>query len=142
MIPGVPDPLTQAPAMVDAGTRRPALILTVAAVIAAGLAVRLVPLGLPAGVVKYAGSILWGAMVYGLVAVLRPAAAVRHLVLLALAVSAAVEVFRLVHTPWLDTFRLTLAGQLLLGRVFSLWNLLAYAVGIAAAAGLYAAIRR
>jgi len=128
--------------MVDAGTLCPALILTVAAVIAAGLAVRLVPLGLPAGVVNYAGSILWGAMVYGLVAVLRPAAAVRHLELLALAVSAAVEVFRLVHTPWLDTFRLTRAGQLLLVRVFSLWNLLAYAVGIVAAAECDAASRR
>lgn len=128
--------------MVDAGHRRPALLLTVAVVIAAGLAVRFVPLGLPAGVVKYAGSTLWGAMVYGLIAALRPAAAVHRLALTALAVSATVEVFRLVHTPWLDAFRLTLAGQLLLGRVFSLWNLLAYAVGIAVAAGCDAVSRR
>ncbi|KQT49200.1 hypothetical protein ASG52_09540 [Methylobacterium sp. Leaf456] len=128
--------------MVDAGHRRPALILAVAAVIAAGLAVRFVPLGLPAGVVKYAGSTLWGAMVYGLIAAVRPAAAVRRLTVAALSVSAAVEFFRLVHTPWLDAFRLTLAGQLLLGRVFSPWNLLAYAVGIAVAAGCDAASRR
>ncbi|WP_412759729.1 DUF2809 domain-containing protein [Methylorubrum subtropicum] len=138
----MPDPLTQAPAMVDAGTRRSALILAVAAVIAAGLAVRFVPLGLPAGVVKYAGSTLWGAMVYGLVACLRPDAAVRRLALVALVIAAAVEFFRLVHTPWLDAFRLTLAGQLLLGRVFSPWNLVAYAVGITVAAGCDAASRR
>ncbi|MFD1353942.1 ribosomal maturation YjgA family protein [Methylorubrum suomiense] len=122
--------------MVDAGTRRPVLILSVAAVIASGIAVRYLPLGLPTGVVKYAGSTLWGAMVYGLLAVVRPSAAVRRLALIPLAVSAAVEFFRLVHTPWLDAFRLPLAGQLLLGRVFSLWNLLAYAVGIAVAGGV------
>ncbi|MEZ0251097.1 MAG: DUF2809 domain-containing protein [Methylobacteriaceae bacterium] len=127
--------------MVDAGRSRPALLLAVAAVIAAGLAVRFVPLGLPVGVVKYAGSTLWGAMVYGLLAVVRPVTPVRRLALIALAVSAAVEFFRLVHTPWLDAFRLTLAGQLLLGRVFSLWNLLAYAAGIAVAAGSDAATR-
>ncbi|MBB5759850.1 hypothetical protein HNR00_004587 [Methylorubrum rhodinum] len=138
----MPDPLAQAPAMVDAGQSRPALILSVAAVIAAGIAVRFVPLGLPAGVVKYAGSTLWGAMVYGLVACIRPAMPVHRLALIALGVSAAVEFFRLVQTPWLDAFRLTLAGQLLLGRVFSLWNLLAYAVGIAVAAALDAVSRR
>ncbi len=81
-------------------------------------------------------------MVYGLLAVLRPEMAVRRLALTALAIAAAVEFFRLVHTPWLDAFRLTLAGQLLLGRVFSLWNLLAYAVGIAATAVCDATSRR
>lgn len=33
----------------------------------------------------------------------------------------------------LDAFRLTTAGALLLGRIFSLWNLPAYAIGMAAA---------
>lgn len=37
---------------------------------------------------------------------------------------------RLVHTPWLDAFRLTTAGAQLLGRIFSLWNLVAYFAGI------------
>ena len=41
-----------------------------------------------------------------------------------------VELFRLVHFPWLDAFRLTLPGALLLGRVFSVWNMVAYGVGI------------
>jgi hypothetical protein len=35
-----------------------------------------------------------------------------------------------VHAPWLDDFRLTLAGALLLGLIFSLWNILAYGAGI------------
>ncbi len=36
------------------------------------------------------------------------------------------------HAPWLDAFRLTTAGALLLGRIFSLWNLVAYLIGIVA----------
>jgi hypothetical protein len=45
-------------------------------------------------------------------------------------IAAVVELIRLVHTPWLDDFRLTLAGALLLGRIFSVWNIVAYAAGI------------
>jgi Protein of unknown function (DUF2809) len=45
-------------------------------------------------------------------------------------IAVCVELFRLLHTPWLDAFRLTLAGALLLGRIFSLWDMLAYGVGI------------
>ena len=41
-----------------------------------------------------------------------------------------VETSRLVHVPWLDAFRVTTAGALLLGRIFSPWNLVAYAAGI------------
>jgi hypothetical protein len=41
-----------------------------------------------------------------------------------------VELFRLVRAPWLDEFRLTLAGALLLGRTFSAWDILAYGTGI------------
>jgi hypothetical protein len=37
---------------------------------------------------------------------------------------------------WLDAFRLTLPGGLLLGRIFSAWNMLAYGVGIIFAVGL------
>jgi len=113
--------------------QRLGLIAVTFAIVVAGTALRLVPVGLPAGTVKYGGSILWGAMVYGLVAalVLRPR---RRIVALAALVALSVELIRLVHVPWLDAFRLTLAGQLLLGRIFSPWNLVAYAVGIVAAA--------
>lgn len=110
--------------------------------IAAGIGVRYLPLGLPREVVKYAGSVLWGAMVYGLVAFLRPTTAVGRLASAALALAVLVELFRLIQTPELDAFRLTLAGQLLLGRIFSAWNILAYAVGIGLAGALDAGIRR
>ncbi|WP_088685499.1 DUF2809 domain-containing protein [Rhizobium sp. R635] len=92
---------------------------------------------LPSLVVKYGGSLLWGAMVYFLLALAVTSRTARMpsagIAALALAVAICVEFFRLYHTPWLDAFRLTTAGALLLGRVFSLWNILAYAIGIAVA---------
>jgi Protein of unknown function (DUF2809) len=102
-------------------------------IIVAGLALRGFGsgLGLPAFVVKYGGSLLWGTMVFFLVAIatrdqLRP-----RIALMSISIAVCVELFRLVHAPWLDAFRLTTAGALLLGRIFSPWNLLAYAAGIA-----------
>lgn len=114
--------------------RRAATMLgLVVAVIALGLSFRFFGrgLGLPAGIVKYGGSALWATMVLFLVAAVRPRLPRPRLALIAMAIAAIVELIRLVHTPWLDDFRLTLAGALLLGRIFSLWNLVAYAAGIA-----------
>lgn len=108
-------------------------------VIAAGLALRLIPWGLPLPVHHYGGGLLWGAMFYGLVAAARPPGwGVPACLAAAFLATAAIEFSRLVRTPELDAFRTTLAGQLLLGRIFSAWNLLAYAVGIGAGAGLAA----
>jgi Protein of unknown function (DUF2809) len=49
-------------------------------------------------------------------------------------VAAVVEFSRLWHVPAVDAFRLTLAGRLLLGRFFSLKNIVAYWLAIALAA--------
>ena len=87
-------------------------------------------LGLRAPVVKYGGSLLWAAMVFFLVAIAASRLSRLSVALIAASIAVGVELFRLVHTPWLDEFRLTMAGALLVGRVFSWWNMLAYAVGI------------
>jgi Protein of unknown function (DUF2809) len=101
-------------------------------IILAGLALRGFGfrVGLPAFVVKYGGSLLWGTMVFFLLAIAALGWSRRTVALIALAIAVGVELFRLVHTPWLDAFRLTTAGALLLGRIFSLWNIVAYAAGI------------
>jgi hypothetical protein len=115
------------------GARRAVAMLGLAlVVIALGLGLRFVgrELGLPAGLVKYGGSVLWATMVFFLVAALRPRLPRPRLALVAMVIAVGVELIRLVHTPWLDAFRLTLTGALLLGRIFSLWNLVAYAAGI------------
>ncbi|SCB16186.1 DUF2809 domain-containing protein [Rhizobium hainanense] len=108
-----------------------ALLLT----IAGGLALRRYgyAIDLPFVVVKYGGSLLWGAMVYWLLATIFLLSGRFRIAVAALVIAVAVELFRLWHTPGLDAFRLTTAGALLLGRVFSPWNILAYAMGIVAA---------
>jgi hypothetical protein len=101
-----------------------------------GLALRLYGqgLGFPAFVIKYGGSLLWGTMVFLLVATIASGLSRRSVALVAAVIAIGVELFRLVHTPWLDAFRLTMVGALLLGRIFSLWDILAYGVGIAVGA--------
>ncbi len=103
------------------------------AIIACGLALRGsgLGLGLPAFVVKYGGSTLWGAMVFFLVAMAASHLTRPRIALIAAGIAVSVELFRLVHFPGLDAFRLTLPGALLLGRIFSMWNMVAYGVGIA-----------
>jgi hypothetical protein len=103
------------------------------AIIACGLGLRGYGLGfgLSAFVVKYGGSALWGTMVFLLVAMAASHLSRPRIALIAAAIAIGVELFRLVHFPWLDAFRLTLPGALLLGRIFSVWNMAAYGVGIA-----------
>jgi len=98
-------------------------------VMGAGLALRGygAAIGLPFPLVKYGGSILWGTMVFFLVGMLASPSSRRAGALVALLIAIAVELFRLWHTPVLDAFRLTPTGALLLGRVFSPWNIIAYA---------------
>jgi Protein of unknown function (DUF2809) len=88
-------------------------------------------LGLPAFFVKYGGSLLWGAMVFFAIAMAAQGQSRPRIALISISIAVCVELFRLVHAPWLDTFRLTMAGALLLGRIFSPWNMLAYVAGIA-----------
>lgn len=101
-------------------------------IIVCGLALRLygLGLGLPVFVVKYGGSMLWGAMVFFLAAIAASRLSRPNIALVSAVIAVCVELFRLVHAPWLDAFRLTMAGALLLGRIFSPWNMLAYGIGI------------
>ena len=93
-------------------------------------------LHLPFVVVKFGGSVLWGAMVFFLLGSALGKIDDRKIAFGAFVFAIVIEAFRLFHTPWLDAFRLTIPGALLIGRVFSLWNILAYGVGIALAASI------
>lgn len=113
--------------------RRPSLLYLALALgtVAAGLILRFTALGMPQLIVRYGGSVLWAAMVYLLLASIQPSRESRSIAIIATAIAWLVELSRLVHTPALDAFRLTLTGALLLGRVFNPWHLLAYAATIA-----------
>ncbi len=96
--------------------------------------IRFAQLGLPRLVMKYGGSMLWALMIYWIVSgVLRGWPPQRSA--LAAGVSATgIEFFKLYHAPGLDAFRTTLPGVLLLGRIFSGWDIVAYWLAIAAGA--------
>ncbi len=102
--------------------------------VAAGLALRFAPLGLPPFAVKYGGSTMWAVMIYWVLALPLPKWQPARLALLAGVIATAVELLKLYRSPGLDAFRLTLAGVLLLGRYFSVWDLVAYWMAIACAA--------
>jgi hypothetical protein len=104
--------------------------LTVA-IICAGLLCRSPALGLPWPAAKYSGSELWAATIYASLRAINPRASILGTLEAAIAIAICVEFSLLYHQPELDSFRTTLAGQLLLGRIFSLWNVVAYAAGIA-----------
>jgi hypothetical protein len=110
--------------------------------IAAGSAVRFARIGLPAGVVKYGGSMLWALMIYWVVSTMAPRLRVDAAVLLAGSIATAVEFFKLYRSPGVDVFRLTLPGILLLGRYFSVWDIVAYWIAIVAGAVVDWRIRR
>ncbi len=103
----------------------------VVAIIMAGLTIRYPGLGVPWTLAKYAGSVLWGTMVFFILAIVAADMTAHRRAGIAAFIATVVELSRLYHAPWLDDFRLTTAGALLLGRIFSGWNILAYWTGIA-----------
>ncbi|MBB4199695.1 hypothetical protein CCR94_07460 [Rhodoblastus sphagnicola] len=112
--------------------------LALALIIAGGVVLRAYghKYGVPAFWVKYGGSALWAAMYFFFFALLlrsRPRAQVLYIAAL---ICALIEFVKLVHTPALDVFRMTATGAWTLGRVFSAWNFVAYAAGLAGAYGL------
>ena len=110
--------------------------------IALGLAWRILPLGFSFFWFKYGGSLLWAVALYWLLALGFPRYRSVGLGVSAAVVAALLEFSRLWHIDTLDAFRLTLAGRLLLGRYFSLKNIVAYWVGIALAAAVDAWVVR
>lgn len=100
-------------------------------VVACGLLWRRPEIGLPAAMAKYGGSLLWGAMVFFCVAGLKPRVDLRLVAVCAAVVATLVEFSQLIHVSWLDAFRRTTIGALLIGRTFSWWDIAAYWAGIA-----------
>ncbi|MGA7158750.1 MAG: DUF2809 domain-containing protein [Acidobacteriaceae bacterium] len=104
------------------------------ATILAGLAWRMLPLGLSPFFFKYGGSALWAMTLYWLVALLMPRVGSGRLAAIAAVTAGALEFSRLWHLAALDAFRVTLAGRLLLGRYFAYKNIAAYWIAIGFAA--------
>jgi hypothetical protein len=97
-----------------------------------GLAIRFLPLHLPWFLYKYLGSTLWAAALYWFLATLLPKLRPLTIATIAISIATIVELSRLVPIAPIDNFRLTLPGQILLGRYFSIKNIVAYIFAIAA----------
>jgi hypothetical protein len=106
--------------------RRRRCLAVAASILVAGLIWRMAPLGLSPFLFKYGGSALWAAMVYWIAAAALPDRPGLRVAMYAGLTASLVEATRLFHTPQLDAFRLTLAGRLLLGRFFSLRDIVVY----------------
>ena len=113
-------------------SRRRLICLTLLVVtIPIGLAVRLLPIGLPWFLYKYLGSVLWAIALYWFVAAILPKLRPITLAIVAGAIAMLVEFSRLVPIAPIDAFRPTFAGKILLGRYFSVKNIIAYILAIA-----------
>lgn len=111
-------------------------LLACCLLIGAGLLARAPVLGLPPLIAKYSGSAIWGAMVYFAVASLIPAQPLLRRTAITALIAIATEFSQLVHVGWLDAFRRTTLGVLLIGRFFSWWDIVCYLAGIAVASGI------
>ena len=129
--------------MADIQTQRRRLYVAFAlGTIAIGLLVHLHGMGLNAAARDVAGDALWAAMIAWWVGALAPLTRLAARAALAYAVCAAVEVSQIFHTPGLDALRATRPGHLFLGSGFDPRDLVAYAVGVAAAVLVESAIAR
>lgn len=124
------------------GVRRLVYAALAVATVGVGLYCRWPGAGLPPHVAKYAGSVLWGMLVYWCVAVLLPRVRTRIVLLASACIAVAVETSQLVHVDWLDRIRRGTIGALLLGRVFAWSDIAAYLIGIVVAGAADHAILR
>lgn len=120
--------------------RRWRVAVCLAVTIAAGLASRTWPL--PGLFAQYTGDALYTVAAFFGWAWLFPAVRGTRLMLVAFLSSALVEFSQLLRWEWLVEVRATRLGGLVLGQGFQWLDLLAYAVGAAAALVIDASLRR
>ncbi len=100
-------------------------------VVALGLASRRYPHLFPAVLGKYPGDALWAFMVFCGLGFLNPWLPTLRLAVYALLISYVDEFTQLYQAPWINAFRGTYVGHLVLGSTFSWYDMLAYTVGVA-----------
>ena len=116
-------------------TRRESTILAVVAILI-GLVVHESGAGDPSVVRDMLGDALWAAMMFWLIGALRFRISLDAQGSIAYGVCVVVELSQLIRAPALDALRETHVGGLILGSSFDARDLLAYAVGVAVAAGI------
>jgi hypothetical protein len=104
--------------------------LLIIIVIILGLASRKFSYFLPSWLANYSGDTLWALMVFFIIGFIFAKRATLWVGATALVFSFMIELSQLYHKPWIDTFRATRLGALVLGFGFLWGDLICYSVGI------------
>jgi hypothetical protein len=116
-------------------TQRRMMAIALASItIACGLVLRLSHLPIPFIAYKYGGSMLWAATIYCVAIMAFPRWSITRVGVASMLLATCIEFFKLYHSPAIEDFRVTLAGKLILGRIFSWKDIAAYMLAIVIAA--------
>jgi NO-binding membrane sensor protein with MHYT domain len=105
-------------------------LIAVIVIIGLGIASRKI-MGFPYPVYEYAGDILWGMNLYMVFRLIFPRENIPMITFISFTTSVLVEFSQLYHAPWIDSFRDTFIGAMLLGYGFLWSDILCYAIGTA-----------
>ncbi|MDX9853201.1 MAG: DUF2809 domain-containing protein [Tenuifilaceae bacterium] len=108
--------------------------LILAVLVFLGLMLRHLSAHLPHAINLMLGDAIWASMIFVLLAIVLKKVSTARVALASLLFCYAIEITQLYHAPWIDTLRATRIGGLILGFGFLWSDLVAYAVGVAAAA--------
>lgn len=99
-----------------------------------GLLSRKIDEHLPVIVNMYLGDLLWSMMVYFAITLVFYRSSVARIIMISLVFCYGIELSQLYHEPWIDGIRATTLGGLVLGYGFLWSDMLAYTLGVIAAA--------
>lgn len=114
--------------------KRTPYILLMIVVIIIGLPTRLFPDSLPDFMVTYGGDTLWALMIFLIFALIFPHKSTLTLFIFALMLAWGIELSQLYQADWINNFRDTRIGGLLLGHGFLVSDIIVYLLGISVGA--------
>ncbi len=110
--------------------RRLVYLIAIAVLFAFGLPSRLIPQYLPDFYVGYVGDALWAMAIFFMLGVVFPSTSTRRLVIVALAITYAIEISELYQADWINQLRNIKLIGLILGFTFQWSDLAMYTIGI------------
>lgn len=107
-----------------------------------GMATHFLARHLPRFVANYVPDTLWALWVVMMIVFLWPRLSTLRAVVYALGFAYIIEATQLYHASWIDAFRATILGHLILGDTFHWADLLCYTIGILGGALIDLTLRR
>lgn len=105
-------------------------IISAVIIIGLGIASRKI-MGFPYFVYEYVGDVLWAANLYMVFRIFFPREKISLMAFISFVTSVLVEFSQVYHAPWIDSFRNTFIGGMLIGYGFLWSDILCYAIGTA-----------